>query len=144
MVQLPFLIALGQYVFLDGLLADKAVDVDLTCLADAVTPVLCLHVIHQLTLLCLQTPAACCLVRCSIKRVNGAWASQLDKAVAACRLYTCIVLRAMRVHLHTCIQEAALSAVGVSDYHKRKVDLGSALAAKQIQCDSDLILPTVK
>ena len=42
MVQLPFLITLGQNVLLNGLLTDKAVDVDLPGLAYAVTPVLSL------------------------------------------------------------------------------------------------------
>lgn len=42
-IKLSLLIALDQNVLLDGLLADQAVDVDLTSLSNAMTPVLCLQ-----------------------------------------------------------------------------------------------------
>ena len=43
MVQLPFLVTLGQDVLLNRFLTYKAVNVDFACLPYAMTPVLCLR-----------------------------------------------------------------------------------------------------
>ena len=42
MIKMPFLVALGQDILLNGLLTDQPVYVDLAGLPDAMTPVLCL------------------------------------------------------------------------------------------------------
>lgn len=47
MVQLSLLVTFGQDVLLNGLLTDKSIDVDLTCLPYTMTPVLSLHIDAQ-------------------------------------------------------------------------------------------------
>lgn len=45
MVQLSLLVALGEYILLDSLFADQAVDVHFTGLPDAVAPILSLQIL---------------------------------------------------------------------------------------------------
>ena len=75
MIQLTLLVALGQDVLLNGLLADQTVDVDLTCLTNAMTPVLSLRKLTQMVVLSSKTT------------VDGSCRQQLCTAVHGCKAF---------------------------------------------------------